>query len=469
MLTLFSLSLCSSEMSRQTATALPTGTSKCPPSQRVPTLSGTTASNSDLASLFECPVCFDYVLPPILQCQSGHLVCSNCRPKLTCCPTCRGPLGSIRNLAMEKVANSVLFPCKYASSGCEVTLPHTDKAEHEELCEFRPYSCPCPGASCKWQGSLDAVMPHLLHQHKSITTLQGEDIVFLATDINLPGAVDWVMMQSCFGFHFMLVLEKQEKYDGHQQFFAIVQLIGTRKQAENFAYRLELNGHRRRLTWEATPRSIHEGIATAIMNSDCLVFDTSIAQLFAENGNLGINVTISMCWGLIAVHTWMHTQTWNQTFQCTAGYLESCLGDGGVANLGNVLLLFVPSGHQKNNKLLLVGAWHVRPELLGSQLYATLLYKLNNYCILHFWEQHSLPLKVLKSHVWGMDICKCGIWNEGLRNGTLSWMAVGNIDQFWGGFAQNAQPLEQVFVCSVVSQYVLHFSSDKTLTFMFKY
>lgn len=65
----------------------------------------------------------------------------------------------------------------------------------------------------------------------------GEDIVFLATDINLLGAVDWVMMQSCFGHNFMLVLEKQEKYDGHTQFFAIVQLIGSRKQAENFAYR----------------------------------------------------------------------------------------------------------------------------------------------------------------------------------------------------------------------------------------
>lgn len=64
----------------------------------------------------------------------------------------------------------------------------------------------------------------------------GEDIVFLATDINLPGAVDWVMMQSCFGHHFMLVLEKQEKVDGHQQFYAIVQLIGSRKQAENFLY-----------------------------------------------------------------------------------------------------------------------------------------------------------------------------------------------------------------------------------------
>jgi len=136
-------------------------------------------------------------------------------------------------------------------------------------------------------------MEHLMVAHKSITTLQGEDIVFLATDINLPGAVDWVMMQSCFGHHFMLVLEKQEKYEGHQQFFAIVQLIGSRKQCENFAYRLELNGHRRRLAWEATPRSIHEGVSTAILNSDCLVFDTSTAQLFADNGNLGINVTIS--------------------------------------------------------------------------------------------------------------------------------------------------------------------------------
>lgn len=196
---------------------------------------------------------------------------------------------------MEKVANTVMFPCKYNGVGCSVTLLHTEKSEHEETCEFRPYSCPCPGASCKWQGSLDQVMPHLTQAHKSITTLQGEDIVFLATDINLPGAVDWVMMQSCFGHHFMLVLEKQDKFDGIQQFYAIVQLIGSRKQAESFAYRLELNGNRRRLAWEATPRSIHEGVQSAIHNSDCLVFDTNMANLFAENGNLGINVTISMC------------------------------------------------------------------------------------------------------------------------------------------------------------------------------
>ena len=37
--------------------------------------------------------------------------------------------------------------------------------EHEETCEYRPYQCPCPGASCKWQGSLEQVIT----QHQSIS------------------------------------------------------------------------------------------------------------------------------------------------------------------------------------------------------------------------------------------------------------------------------------------------------------
>ena len=74
----------------------------------------------------------------LFQCHAGHLVCSNCRPKLTCCPTCRGQLGgNIRNLAMEKVASTVMFPCRYQSSGCGLSLLHTEKTDHEETCEFR--------------------------------------------------------------------------------------------------------------------------------------------------------------------------------------------------------------------------------------------------------------------------------------------------------------------------------------------
>jgi len=38
---------------------------------------------------------------------------------------------------MEKVAGSVLFPCRYVSNGCNATMPHTDKSSHEDGCEFR--------------------------------------------------------------------------------------------------------------------------------------------------------------------------------------------------------------------------------------------------------------------------------------------------------------------------------------------
>jgi E3 ubiquitin-protein ligase SIAH1 len=130
--------------------------------------------------------------------------------------------------------------------------------------------------------------------HGLIAALEDEDIKLSAPDINLPGPVTWVDMLSRFGHHFIVVLDKPKASDGHQQFFATVQLIGTRKQAENLVYRLELNGQRRRMTWEATPRSIHEGISSAIMNSDCLVLNACTAQLLADKGKLSFNVSISM-------------------------------------------------------------------------------------------------------------------------------------------------------------------------------
>ncbi|VDK39598.1 unnamed protein product [Taenia asiatica] len=46
----------------------------------------------------------------------------------------------------------------------------------------------------------------------------------MATDIALPGAVDWVMMQLCFGHCAMLVLAKQERVSPDQLLFALTPL-----------------------------------------------------------------------------------------------------------------------------------------------------------------------------------------------------------------------------------------------------
>ncbi|XP_041115908.1 seven in absentia homolog 3-like [Polyodon spathula] len=155
-----------------------------------------------------------------------------------------------------------------------------------------PCSCSCPLFSCGWQGDLEVVALHLKDTHRA-STLQGQRIVFLAADVHLLDAEDWVTVQSCLGQQFLLVLKKQERRQGHQQYFAAVMLLGPSRVAERFTYRLELSSERRRLSWESAVRSFAEGLGTVIAESDCLVLNASLAHLFSDKGKLGIRISIS--------------------------------------------------------------------------------------------------------------------------------------------------------------------------------
>ncbi|XP_075724223.1 uncharacterized protein LOC119183261 isoform X2 [Rhipicephalus microplus] len=94
-----------------------------------------TTSVSQMSTLLECPVCGNYALPPIMQCENGHHLCAPCRKNVAMCPVCRAPKGNNRNLALEKLAESTLFPCKYRSKGCTTSLLIAEKKRHENSCE----------------------------------------------------------------------------------------------------------------------------------------------------------------------------------------------------------------------------------------------------------------------------------------------------------------------------------------------
>lgn len=64
--------------------------------------------NYELIQLLECPICFEYSTPPINQCLQGHIICSNCRQRVSTCPTCRNMFQESRNLVMEKVKSEWL-------------------------------------------------------------------------------------------------------------------------------------------------------------------------------------------------------------------------------------------------------------------------------------------------------------------------------------------------------------------------
>lgn len=115
--------------------------------------------NRTLLKLLECPVCLEYMQPPIHHCKRGHLVCQNCKLRLDSCPYCRSRLCESRNLAMEQVAESLLYPCEFHNAGCKKQILLKDKLAHENNCEFRIYNCFFE--ECQWKGQRGSLMSHM--------------------------------------------------------------------------------------------------------------------------------------------------------------------------------------------------------------------------------------------------------------------------------------------------------------------
>nr|CAD7420047.1 unnamed protein product [Timema poppensis] len=58
--------------------------------------------------------------PPIVQCSNGH---SECKGKLTVCPSCRADYLVTKNLLAKQMACKVKHPCKNQSAGYSENYP----------------------------------------------------------------------------------------------------------------------------------------------------------------------------------------------------------------------------------------------------------------------------------------------------------------------------------------------------------
>ena len=60
--------------------------------------------NNNLRDLPECPVCLEEIrIIPIFECTNGHVICSDCIPKLQKCPICRNESMPVRSSKSEEV------------------------------------------------------------------------------------------------------------------------------------------------------------------------------------------------------------------------------------------------------------------------------------------------------------------------------------------------------------------------------
>lgn len=96
-----------------------------------------------LLTHLECPVCIlPPRSPPIYQCPTGHLVCSECQPSLVRCPICNVKFRKnliTRDFFAEKVLEHLERRCRYELFDCEFKSRSSDALVlHETVCDHKP-------------------------------------------------------------------------------------------------------------------------------------------------------------------------------------------------------------------------------------------------------------------------------------------------------------------------------------------
>jgi len=206
--------------------------------------------SKDVLEQLECPVCMQYMLPPITLCGNGHNICSRCKQKIQKCPTCREPLSDTRNTELEKLAVLVECPCPNKPHGCTLTFPIALVREHEDVCQFGPFDCPLNyRVKCNWTGPLTEIKGHVLHKHKDHKDLLRLTYVRTYVRNDLPT----VQKFNKDKIHVDILLSRSniffESYEFvGDAFYCIIQYTGPEKEASQFKYKFVLESGAEEIT-----------------------------------------------------------------------------------------------------------------------------------------------------------------------------------------------------------------------------
>jgi E3 ubiquitin-protein ligase SIAH1 len=184
----------------------------------------------------ECPVCLEYMLPPITLCKNGHDICGHCKPKLKHCHTCRGPILDMRSQALEKLARRLQYPCRFRKFGCAVILNADKMTDHQQNCPRIRFNCPMieeKHTHCPWECSLEDMMEHLKTEHGNrFHEVNGTFSVKLKL-LRQMNTYDCAM--HALDQIFYIVIETH-----HDEVCGCVQYIGRKKTAYKYRYELSI-------------------------------------------------------------------------------------------------------------------------------------------------------------------------------------------------------------------------------------
>ncbi|XP_044751808.1 E3 ubiquitin-protein ligase SIAH1-like [Coccinella septempunctata] len=194
--------------------------------------------NNPVLSEFECPICMEYMIPPIHQCTMGHTFCVNCFDKFSKCPTCRSPKGVSRAYALERIHSSVIFPCRFRSEGCEVQILGSELSDHQGTCTFAKNLCPfATPMSCRWQGKRKEIVEHCKEVHPN-NIQRGNHIILKCPMFDILGG------QPAFYFTIIHAYSQQFLFCWHIDTSGIIRwsmfFIGNPKESKRYKFTISI-------------------------------------------------------------------------------------------------------------------------------------------------------------------------------------------------------------------------------------
>jgi Seven in absentia protein family. len=193
--------------------------------------------SNDLLLELECPVCMEYMLPPIMMCKNGHNICNSCKSNLDNCPSCREKLTDIKNLSLENICRKVKFPCRHAENGCKEVLPMDAVTKHQSECPYGLYKCPFVIASldCSWEGYIADMQNHIRSKHGEPSDSRDVQGTHIARLPKFETASAWCQALFTMNEVFFRLSRVEDGF-----LYCCVFYVGPKDKAPNYSYRLTI-------------------------------------------------------------------------------------------------------------------------------------------------------------------------------------------------------------------------------------
>jgi hypothetical protein len=170
---------------------------------------------------------------PIKLCENGHNICDYCRSQVSICPACNGKFTDVRNIALEHIAATAIYPCKNRQHGCTETFTLDDRDKRQLFCPYESRECPFRKLSyidCCWTGALSDIAAHVRSEHISGTTDAKERFKVKLLDISKDRRYGQAVF--ILGELFYLAWEYEDNYNLS---FAVFH-FGHKSESEVFKY-----------------------------------------------------------------------------------------------------------------------------------------------------------------------------------------------------------------------------------------